>query len=89
MGRSVTADPPTDRLLLNADEVADLLGMTRDWVYSETRAGRIPHVRLGRYYRYRRESIERWISESESGSFAPHVNGRAALATPPARHRRY
>jgi excisionase family DNA binding protein len=42
--------------------------MKKDWVYAETRAGRIPHVRLGRYYRYRSESIDAWIRELEDGS---------------------
>jgi excisionase family DNA binding protein len=57
--------------LLTAAEVADMLGMTTDWVYAETRAGRIPHVELGRYRRYRRESIEEWLAEMERGSVAP------------------
>lgn len=54
--------------LLDASEVAKLLGMSADWIYSETRAGRIPHVKLGRYRRYRRESIEKWLVELESSS---------------------
>jgi hypothetical protein len=29
-----------------------MLRMTPAWVYAETRAGRLPHVHLGRYYRY-------------------------------------
>ena len=52
--------------LLTADEVAELLGVTRAWIYGQSRAGRIPTVRLGRYRRYRREAIEAWILESES-----------------------
>ena len=48
------------RELLTAHEVADLIGMTPDWVYAQSRAGKIPTIRLGRYYRYRRESIEEW-----------------------------
>jgi excisionase family DNA binding protein len=62
--------------LLTAGEVAALLGMTRDWVYAESRAGRIPHVRLGRYYRYRRESIECWMHEIEADTFGLKANGR-------------
>jgi len=42
--------------------------MTRDWIYAETRAGRIPHVALGRYYRYRPESIDAWLRDIERGS---------------------
>jgi excisionase family DNA binding protein len=51
--------------LMTAEEVAERLRMTRAWVYSETRLDRIPHLRLGRYFRYRRSAIERWIAELE------------------------
>lgn len=54
-----------DRLLV-ADEVALMLCVTRSWVYAETRAGRLPCVRLGRYYRYRESAIVDWIAEHES-----------------------
>lgn len=51
--------------LLFAEDVAALTGMTKEWIYAETRAGRIPHVALGRYYRYRRKSIDAWLAEIE------------------------
>lgn len=54
--------------LLTADEVADLLRVTRGWVYAETRARRIPHVRLGRYVRYRRSAVEAWVDDLEAAS---------------------
>ena len=57
----------TDRLL-TADDVAAIVGMTKDWIYAEVRAGRIPHVKLGRYYRFREESIAAWIEEIETTS---------------------
>jgi excisionase family DNA binding protein len=54
--------------LLEARDVADLLGVTTKWVYAETRAGRIPHVRLGpRYVRYRASSIASWLAGEERG----------------------
>jgi excisionase family DNA binding protein len=57
--------------LLSAQEVAELLGVTKAWVYEQTRTGRIPHVPLGgRYYRYRREAIEAWIANVERGGSA-------------------
>lgn len=52
--------------LLTADEVAELLGVPRSWVYSQSRAGLIPTVTLGRYRRYRREAIESWLAEIET-----------------------
>ncbi|MTD43649.1 helix-turn-helix domain-containing protein [Conexibacter sp. W3-3-2] len=51
--------------LLVADEVAAMLRVTTSLVYAETRAGRIPCVRLGRYYRYRASAIAAWIEEVE------------------------
>ncbi len=53
--------------LLEADDVAQYIGMTTDWIYREVRAGRMPHIRLGRYVRFRRESIDAWLSTRERG----------------------
>ncbi len=70
---------PSEDDLLTAEEVADLLRMTTGWVYTETRAGRIPHVALGRYRRYRRATIMRWLAGLEQQSLAPPTlaHGRA------------
>jgi excisionase family DNA binding protein len=64
-----TADPTGD--LLTAEEVASLLRMTPAWVYAQTRRRRIPHLRLGRYVRYRREALDEWIEQVESSSSLP------------------
>jgi len=53
--------------LLEAEDVADMLGMSKDWIYAEVRADRIPHVRLGRYDRFRQEAVDDWILERERG----------------------
>jgi excisionase family DNA binding protein len=54
--------------LLTADEVAEMLQVTKAWVYAETRAKRIPHVPLGRYVRYRRTAVLQWIDALERGA---------------------
>jgi excisionase family DNA binding protein len=51
--------------LLTVDDVAQRLGVTKDWVWAQARAGRIPHVRLGRYRRFREEAIEEWLASLE------------------------
>lgn len=61
--RPTVGDP-----LLTADEVAELLQMTKAWVYAQTRARRIPHVPLGRYVRYRRSAVLAWIAALERQS---------------------
>ena len=57
--------------LLTAREVADRLGVTTAWVWALTRAGRIPHVQLGRYRRFREEAIEEWVRRLEQESVKP------------------
>jgi excisionase family DNA binding protein len=56
-----------DGRLLHAEDVAQILGVPKTWVYAETRAGRLPHVNVGRYRRYRLEAVEEWIAEHERG----------------------
>jgi excisionase family DNA binding protein len=57
--------------LLTVDEVAERLGVTKDWVWAQARAGRIPHVRLGRYRRFREEAIDAWLAQLEESSIKP------------------
>lgn len=59
------SNPASEKLLLTAEEVSDLIGMGVDWIYEQARNGRIPVVKLGRYRRFRREAIEQWISDNE------------------------
>jgi excisionase family DNA binding protein len=52
--------------LMNAEQVAELLGMDVEWVWKMSRRGQIPTITLGRSRRYRREAILRWLEERES-----------------------
>jgi len=53
--------------LLTVEEVAERLGVRKHWVWAQARAGRIPCVRLGRYKRFREETLEAWIRSLEAG----------------------
>lgn len=64
----------TDRLL-EAAEVAGLLGVPVRWVREHTRTGAIPHVQLGRYVRYDRGDVLAWVESLKTGggpSFRRH-----------------
>jgi excisionase family DNA binding protein len=56
----------TDRLL-DADEVGALLNVPTRWVREQTRSGRLPCVRLGRYRRYDRGDVLAWVEAQKSG----------------------
>jgi excisionase family DNA binding protein len=65
---AVTSDGNGGRTLLTAEQVAERLGgVSVKWVWAQSRAGKIPHVRLGRLLRYRPEKIEAWLAEIERG----------------------
>jgi len=53
--------------LLTATEVAEILSVKLSWVREATRDGRLPHVALGRYRRYRRAEILGYIDEQRRG----------------------
>jgi excisionase family DNA binding protein len=61
----------TDRLL-EAHEIAELLSVPVSWVRAETRAGRIPHLELGRYRRYDREAVLAWLESQRAGQWRKH-----------------
>lgn len=60
--------------LLTPEELATQLGVTKGWVYARSREWftsnqrrGIPTVKLGRYYRYRPDAIDRWTTQLETG----------------------
>jgi len=50
--------PPLTSDLVDAVQMANRLGVPPSWVRYETRAGRLPSVRIGRYVRYRPADVE-------------------------------
>jgi excisionase family DNA binding protein len=61
--------------LLTAAEVAEILQIRLSWVREATRDGRLPHICLGRYRRYRRAEIASFIDEQRRGPGAGYVRG--------------
>jgi excisionase family DNA binding protein len=70
MGDFPDEDRQADPLdaLLTAAAVARLLDVPTGWVYEQSRRGAIPTVALGRYRRFRRDAILRWIEDREAAA---------------------
>jgi excisionase family DNA binding protein len=49
----------TDGYLLTAEEVAEILRVPKSWVYSHL--SDLPTIRLGRYVRFKRSDVERFL----------------------------
>jgi excisionase family DNA binding protein len=52
--------------LLTPEDVAALLGVSRLFVIRQSRAGKIPSIKLGKAYRYRATAINAWLGEQEA-----------------------
>lgn len=51
---------------MDAKDVAKMLSIPVSWVYRASRDGELPTVKIGRYRRFRREAVEKWITEQEN-----------------------
>jgi excisionase family DNA binding protein len=51
-----------DDELLTPDEVCAYLKVTKDWLYDQVEARRLPHLHLGRQLRFRRSTLLEFLS---------------------------
>ena len=51
--------------LLSPDEAAHMLGLSAYTIRAMARDRELPALRLGRYWRFRRSSLQEWIAEQE------------------------
>ena len=63
-GPSAVASQPTTplTLLLDAHEAARALRLSERTLWARTKAGEIPHVRIGRRVLYSPAALERWVA---------------------------
>jgi excisionase family DNA binding protein len=54
--------------LMDAGRAAELLSVPPSWLLAQARKGAIPHVRLGRYVRFRESDVEELIAAGATGS---------------------
>ena len=65
-----------DEAFLTTDEVLEYLQVNRRTVYRLIKAGKIPAVRVGRQWRFRKTDIDAWLERERS------LNVRSALSSP-------
>ena len=51
--------------LLKIEDICKMLGVSRHTVYQWTHQQKIPHIKLPKGIRFRKERIERWIKNKE------------------------
>ena len=66
----------TDQRLLTADEVAEILNVSKSFAYQLMQRGDgIPVVRIGRVVRCRRQDLETFIASQVCGTNIPGIVG--------------
>ena len=50
--------------IMTVDEVARYLGVVPDTVYRKARRGEIPAVKMGKMWRFPKETLDRWLDET-------------------------
>lgn len=73
---------PTDEVFLTTEEVLEYLQVNLRTVYRLIKAGKIPAVRVGRQWRFRKRDIDAWLDGQRS------AGGGTAPAAVPAAPRR-
>jgi excisionase family DNA binding protein len=70
--RNALAEP-----LLDTVAAARLLSVRPSWIYEAVRAGRLPHLKIGRHIRFLRSDLEDWVVTRRIGeSAAPRIRRR-------------
>ena len=53
--------------IMTIQEIASYLRIPRSTVYKLAQEGRIPSQKVGRHWRFRKETIDRWLDEEKDG----------------------
>lgn len=53
--------------LLTINQLAEATGLPASWWYSRTATGRVPHLKLGRYVRFKLADVQRWLESHRRG----------------------
>ena len=71
---------PNDEVFLTTEEVLEYLQVNLRTVYRLIKAGKIPAVRVGRQWRFRKRDIDAWLHSQRSGGLDPPPTPVAAAA---------
>jgi excisionase family DNA binding protein len=74
---------PTDEVFLTTEEVLEYLQVNLRTVYRLIKAGKIPAVRVGRQWRFRKRDIDAWLDSQRTQG-----GGLPAVTAPSVRHGR-
>jgi excisionase family DNA binding protein len=78
---------PNDEVFLTTEEVLEYLQVNLRTVYRLIKAGKIPAVRVGRQWRFRKRDIDAWLDSQRSRNEPPPQPAPGQAQQRPGRHR--
>lgn len=54
---------PSSGSVLTTDELADYLKIPKSTLYKLAQEGKVPGQKVGRHWRFRKETIDRWLEQ--------------------------
>lgn len=69
--KPVLAHRKGEDAILTPDQLAGLLGVSKGWVYEQAALKAVPYHKLGKYLRFRRSEIDRWIDSAAVPASGP------------------
>lgn len=64
----------SDPAVMTIDEVAELLRVPKSSIYRLAQRGEIPSRKVGRHWRFHRETLEQWLKERHKPQESPDEN---------------
>lgn len=52
----------------NAEQTAERLGVTKNWIWEKARSGEMPAAKIGKYYFFDPVEVDSWIKKNEQGA---------------------
>jgi excisionase family DNA binding protein len=52
-------------IIFTVDELASYLKVTKSWVYERTHLNEIPYYKVGKFIRFRKKDVDRWLEENK------------------------
>ena len=52
-------------IILDVDGLASYLKVTKSWVYERTDLNEIPYYKVGKFPRFRKKDIDKWLEENK------------------------
>ncbi len=59
--------------VLTIDELASYLKVAKSTLYKLAQEGRVPAQKVGRHWRFRKETIDQWLDASPDGRSRPGI----------------